>query len=666
MTENRSTAVPSSNATPSPRRGGFADALRGALRDGGPLLLAILAFAAIARIAYVSQFFATNPFAHAETLISDAKLYHEWAQRIAGGDLLGPAEPLHHPPLYPYLLGLVYAIAGPSPGAMVTLQSLVGLVTLLLVFAISRRVTSRGPALVVTALAALYWPFAFYETRLLPSSLATFTAALALAQLCGVFGNLTRGRLFLAGLALGILAGLRPNQLLALAFVVPVAGWLARDATLPRARIVNVLLLGLGALLPILPFTLRNVVHAGEAVLLCDTGGINLYFAHSKGAGASFKVDDPRWGNVEDQPAYSRRMAEAETQNPSLTWSEVSSHFTRKALDFAVAHPLDELRSLLARARAILDSFEYCVIYAPLPERAIASTSWLFPIPFAPFAALVLAGIVATLRTRPRDPLALVLLAYAIAQWAMVLIFFQYSRFRLVSMPALVPLAAIGLGQVVQGVRARRFALEFVAVAIGAVVSLLPETSEASDQRANQDVAIASAYRTLHDFAAANEALDRSERSRPGLVNQRLERVALFIDQKQFGGARAELETGLSKSPDQPLYLLTLAKLLVTTEPTDLARAADLARRATRLAPALIETWLELGRVLLAAKQWEPLRTAMQDAIAHGASSAPILTLLGSACRNLGDFDAARKALLHAIEIDPRFAPAQDELRRLP
>ena len=44
-------------------------------------------------------------------LMGDSRGYDEWAQRIAGGDWLGH-EVFYQAPLYPYLLGVIYAVAG--------------------------------------------------------------------------------------------------------------------------------------------------------------------------------------------------------------------------------------------------------------------------------------------------------------------------------------------------------------------------------------------------------------------------------------------------------------------------------------------------------------------------------------------------------------------------
>ena len=43
--------------------------------------------------------------------MGDSRGYDEWARRIAAGDWLG-RDVFYQAPLYPYLLGVIYAVAG--------------------------------------------------------------------------------------------------------------------------------------------------------------------------------------------------------------------------------------------------------------------------------------------------------------------------------------------------------------------------------------------------------------------------------------------------------------------------------------------------------------------------------------------------------------------------
>ena len=79
----------------------------------------------------------------AASFLLDAETYHEWAVRLVGGDP-GWNETYWMGPLYPHLLALVYAAAGPRIVVALALQ-------LLLILAVSQRtiatfVTRSAPA----------------------------------------------------------------------------------------------------------------------------------------------------------------------------------------------------------------------------------------------------------------------------------------------------------------------------------------------------------------------------------------------------------------------------------------------------------------------------------------------------------------------------------------
>lgn len=658
--------APSQANDPTTQPSGVVAALRHALVDGGRVLLVLLVIAAIARTAHLVEFLASNPLA--SSLYSDAKLYHEWAIRIADGDRWGPPEPFHHPPLYPYFLALVYSIVGATPAAIAVLQTALGVVTLLAIYALARRIAPRAFALAATACAAFYYPMALFETRVLGESLTTTVAAFSLLHLTGCAGALTAGRLAMGGFLLGLACGLRPNQLLALGLIAPCVGVLARAGRPAAAKLLAVLAILLPAALAIAPFALRNLLHAGEFVLVCDTGGVNLYLSHHAAAGASFRVPDPAWGNVEDQPAVSRQLAVFETKDHDLTWSEVSSHLAKKAWTFALEHPGKELDLLARRARACLDDFEYEVLYSPAAERAISKASWAFPVTFLPFSAFLLAGLFAVVRCRDRrtDPATVALALFALAQIATVLLFFQYARFRVVSLVAVAPLAALGAAEVVARLRARKPGIETL-IAIGSiVVALLPATREAHEQVANQHVTIAGAFRVRGDFVSARAALERAAALASDHPRLTLERAYLALATGDRSAAYAAFENGLTVHGDDPALLSEYARVLASDpDRAALEKARGVAERAIVAAPGFVAAHEALGHALIRASDWPALATAMRRAITLPAANATLFAMLGSALRMTGDSEGARQAIDEALRRDPTHKQAQLEKQQL-
>jgi hypothetical protein len=69
---------------------------------------AIFGVALVVRLVHVWQL-RRSPFF--SVLMGDSRGYDEWARRIAGGEWIGK-DVFYQAPLYPYMLGVIYAIAG--------------------------------------------------------------------------------------------------------------------------------------------------------------------------------------------------------------------------------------------------------------------------------------------------------------------------------------------------------------------------------------------------------------------------------------------------------------------------------------------------------------------------------------------------------------------------
>src|SRR5436189_5511181 len=91
------------------------------LRGSAPLLgIALLALAV--RLVYLWQ---SGASALASVLMGDSRQYDLWAQQIAGGQWLG-SEIFYQTPLYPYLLAVVFKLAGHSLDIVRVLQAVFG------------------------------------------------------------------------------------------------------------------------------------------------------------------------------------------------------------------------------------------------------------------------------------------------------------------------------------------------------------------------------------------------------------------------------------------------------------------------------------------------------------------------------------------------------------
>src|SRR5262249_43822917 len=84
--------------------------------------LAIFGVALLVRLIHVWQIRRSPYYA---MLLGDSRGYDDWARQIAAGDWLGH-DVFYQAPLYPYLLGLIYSVAGHHLLVVRVVQALIG------------------------------------------------------------------------------------------------------------------------------------------------------------------------------------------------------------------------------------------------------------------------------------------------------------------------------------------------------------------------------------------------------------------------------------------------------------------------------------------------------------------------------------------------------------
>ena len=145
----------------------------------------------------------------------DMTVFHEWAKRIAGGKLTYDGA-FYQAPLYPYLLGAIYALTGPSELIAKIFQAFLGTASVGLLYLLGQRLFGRRTALTAAWLMALTPIFPFYECFLLADSLITFLNLALLAALAWYDPDKPRRWAALCGFLLGLAALARPNILVLL------------------------------------------------------------------------------------------------------------------------------------------------------------------------------------------------------------------------------------------------------------------------------------------------------------------------------------------------------------------------------------------------------------------------------------------------------------------
>ncbi len=393
--------------------------------------------------------FTTLDMAVLQAGVGDALEYERLADRILTGDLLAGKDVFFHSASgYPYLLAFLWSIFGKSMLVARLFQALAGALNAVVVFAIARQLfggESRGEerrgrivACISGLLMAFYGYIAFLEHNLFMTAYELLAIDLALLCLLWFLSHQRWRHLVGAGLSFGLASLGRPNVwLIAVAasiFLFAVArrswGW-----RIPRALATAALPLALTFLL-ILPVTVRNQRVAGDPVLLTCNAGINFYIGNHVGATGMFGVPHNLDANLF---AGSRRMA-SEAQGRDLSASEASSHWVRRTLDLLVKNPGHTFSIMGRKILLFFDGYE-------IPNNVgfyfIRSQGawilWGMPVGFWLIMPLGLGGLVLW---RPWDCRHWLILLYLVLYAAMIVGMFVTGRYRLPTIPLLIPFAA--------------------------------------------------------------------------------------------------------------------------------------------------------------------------------------------------------------------------------
>lgn len=398
----------------------------------------------------------------------DAKYYDEWAQRILKEGLQGKA-PFFMGPLYPYLLALIYKVAGRSLDAVRAFQIILSVASIGLLFILARRFAGSTVAMIAACAAAVYGPIIYYSTSILFD--AALPIALSLAMLLCLHEAAQKRSLryaFAAGALLGIHALGRANILL---FAPCAFAWLACAWGHPNAPSLRgakdglraAAVLTCGTILFILPATIHNW-RSGDPALLTTNGGLNLYIGN--GPMASGGHENPVLevrrsdGSVEQIVADLHKDVECRTEAEQvvghpLKYTEVSDFYTQETLRHLRRNP-GQFLSMLARKTYLfwsnyeipqVEHFGYFRRFSP----AIAG-------PVLTFGIVGPLGLVGMILSRKRASRFLLLYLYIAAFSISVIAFFVLDRYRLPIVPPLLIFAAIAGAELVAAVRARRIA----------------------------------------------------------------------------------------------------------------------------------------------------------------------------------------------------------------
>lgn len=588
------------------------------------------------------------PFAR--VLLGDAEGFVAWGREIAAGDWFGH-EVFYQAPLYPYFLGVLFALGG-GVLAVKVVQALLGALACVAIASAAALLFDRRPAddaglgrvggagILAGVFAALYGPSIWLEGLIHKTALATFFGSLLVWLLAREVarardgapesrGRMSTGSALGIGLTLGLLALLRENSLVLL---FPLLGWfaVARD----RRRVLPAFLLGLALLLA--PVGWRNASLGGAFLPTASNAGVNFYIGNSSDADGLYRPLIAGRGHARFESDDAHAIAER-IEGRELSPAGVSSFWLRRAVDEIREQGLRWPKLLLWKTLLVSNRME--IMDAESFESARSASFLLALLGFLGHFGFLLPLAVAGWWFSRRDGVGLFALC-ALLLAASIALFFVTARFRIALVPWLMPFAARGALGLVRGLRdpwIRRRSRPAILLAAGAAL-------------------VANA--PIHAFSSALFGIELAgDPIGTTWTNIASARLRAGDDEGAYRAAAA----AIGRDPNDANALFNLAQAASGLGRTDEALAAF--AEAERLEPAFApDCELQLGRLLAISGNLPAALEHFERAVVLAPDSGLAHYSLGLALRQSGRDAEAEAAYRESIRLDPSFPDAHHNL----
>ena len=639
-----------------------------------PVLIFLVALAV--RLLHLWQI---HPSPFFEVLLGDAHGYDEWARRLAAGDWVG-TEVFYQAPLYPYFVGVVYAVFGRDLLILRIIQALIGSASCALLGLAGARLFSQRAGLIAGLALALYAPAIFFDSLLQKSVLDMLFVCLGLWLAShlrqgygGQAGTATRGTWIALGLAMGGLSLTRENALALIIVILAFAVWqygADRIFRVPKSALW--FLAGLAVVL--LPVAARNFAVGGGFYLTTSQFGSNLYIGNNPGADGTYASIRSGRGAPEFERQDAKEVAE-QAVGRSLTPAEVSSYWTGQVVDFVTSRPGAWLAltarkvALLVNASEMLDT-----------ESQESYAEWSLPLRLGGivghFGILVPLAVFGLITTWPDRRRLWLLHALALAYAASVVMFYVFARYRYPLVPFLLLYAAAGLAILFDSpfdlrprnwisrarAQGRRQWLTVAAIVTAAIFANWPILST-SLMRAITETNLATALQAQgrYDEAMAHyrQALVHRDTYAPAYNNM----GTALRAQGKLDEAIAQYQRALELQPDYAGARFNLANAeLAKGQP---AGAIEQFREALKREPNSVEVRTNLAAALDARGDSAGAIAEFREALRLSPRVSRSHRNLGNALANAGDARGALEHLSQSVALDPADADARYDLGSL-
>ncbi len=596
-----------------------------------------------------------------ELLMGDSQAYDTRAQEIAAGDWIGEGV-FFMPPLYSYLLALLYKIFGHSIGLVRIFQSIAGAFSCVLLADAGRRFFSKSAGIAAGLLMAFYGPAIFFDSIVHNPAMAFFFLSMVL----WIFSMIIEkpGRVLLwagLGLAMGCTILLRENALI---FVIGILFWLLLHYwRLGRQYLVFgiIFLVGLAAIL--LPVAIRNYVVGGQFHLTTSNFGRNFYIGNNAQADGLYKSVRYGRGNIKYELEDDTRLAE-QAMGRKLSPKEVSRYWSGLATDYITAHPFDWIKLKVKVFTMLLNSIELADT-----EDQYTYAKWSMPLRLTGFlchfgviAPLGLFGIAVTQAKRKKLWLLYLLLAMYTGG---AVLFYVFARYRYPIVPFLVLFAAAGLVELPRFVRkssVRQILTYIAAITSVAVFCNWPMISK-DVQLATMHNALGSALKSQGRVNEATGYFRQALEYAPTFANAWYNLANILVSQGDVDGAIEHYRKALQFEPRYIGAHINIGTTLAKQGKLD--EAIMRFREVLQVEPDHPKAHNNLGTALLTQGKFDEAIIHFRKVLEADPNHLNARNYYGEALLEKGLVDEAVAQFNEALRIDPQSLGARSNIAKL-
>lgn len=582
----------------------------------------------------------------------DAGAYYDLARQFAAGDWLAPVgKPYWQPPFYSMLLALWMQVFGESVSLIKAGQLALGSVNCVLVYALGSRVFDRKVGLIAGVAAALCGPMVYFDGELLTPTLQVFLNLSAILVMLSAVRGRSWWRFAAAGLLLGLSIVLRPDAAVFAACALVWMGFALRGERLARIAALCAMFAAC-AVLPTIPFAVRNYTVGRDAVLISSNGGLNFYIGNNP--------DEQRTRDIRPGPEWDAMQELPLKRHPKAKPSEQSAWFYRRSLRYAASDPFGYAKLLAKKSVMYLSAVEgrrnndlyFNRSYSPLYSALVFKWGG-FGFPFGLVLPLAVLGLLRRGRTRESGLLAL----YLASGFAVTVAFFVCARYRVTAVPVFLIFAAAGAVELPKLWKRREVALLCVAAGV-LILANLNLAGVDRDQRiidADTHFQIGQIYSIEHSPACARE-LATSIRLNPSYEPARF----VYSDALAALGRLDEQEQQLLEcvklDPKSPAAHERLGE--ISERRGDLSEAVRRYAIAARGDSSFADRLVSVAEKAYARQDYALAERALRCVVSAKPKWAEARRSLGVTLMKLGKIKVAIHQLQIAVELDPESTDA--------